>query len=101
MRFFFLEGANGHRVFVQPRGTYRYPSRTTLDLHLERSFITRSGELIAQLDAFNVFASDALTSVQTSVNGAFDAFTGGGSQYGAPRGRIPPRTLRFGAAWRF
>ena len=100
MRYFFLEGANGHRVFVQPRGTYRYPSRTTMDLHLERSFLTRGGELIAQLDAFNVFGSDAVTSIQTSVNGIFDSFAGG-SQYGATRGRIPPRTLRFGAAWRF
>jgi hypothetical protein len=100
-RFFFLDGANGHRIFVQPRGTYRYPSRTTMDLHLERSFLTRGGELLAQFDAFNIFGSDAVTSIQTSVNGLFDAFSAGGSEYGKVRGRVPPRTLRFGAAWRF
>jgi len=98
---FFLDGSNGHRVFVQPRGTYRYPSRTSLDLHLERSFLTRGGELIAQFDAFNVFGSSALTSIQTSVNGLFDAFSHGASEYGKVRGRVPPRTLRFGAAYRF
>ena len=97
---FFLDGANGHRIFVQPRGTYRYPSRTSMDLHLERSFQSRGGELLAQVDAFNVFGSDAVTSIQTSVNGLFDAFTGA-SEYGKVRGRVPPRTLRFGAAWRF
>ncbi len=99
-RWFFLSGASGHRVFVQPRGTYRYPVRTSVDLHLERSFLTRGGELLAQFDAFNVFGSDALTSIQTSVNGLFDAFSHQ-SEYGKVRGRVPPRTLRFGAAYRF
>ena len=54
-----------------------------------------------QFDAFNVFGSSALTSIQTSVNGLFDAFSHGSSEYGKTRGRVPPRTLRFGAAWRF
>jgi len=100
-RGFFLDGSNGHRIFVQPRGTYRYPSRSAVDLHLERSFLTRGGELLAQFDAFNVFGSSALTSIQTSVNGLFDAFSHGASEYGKVRGRVPPRTLRFGEAYRF
>jgi len=100
-RWFFLNEANGHRIFVQPRGTYRYPSRTSVDFHLERSFLSRGGELVAQLDAFNVFGSDALTSIQTSVNGLFDAFSPGSSEFGKVRGRVPPRALRFGAAYRF
>lgn len=101
VRGFFLNAANGHRIFVQPRGSYRYPSRTSVDLHLERSFLTRGGEFLAQFDAFNAFGSDALTSIQTSVNGLFDALMPGYSEYGQVRGRVPPRTLRFGAAYRF
>ena len=100
LRGFFLRSASGHRVFVEPRGSYRYPTRLSADLHLERSFVTRGGELLAQLDVFNVFGSDALTSIQTSVNGIFNAFSGA-SEYGRVRGRVPPRTLRFGATWRF
>lgn len=84
----------------QPRGTSRYPSRTSVDLHLERSFLSKGGELLAQFDAFNVFGSDALSSIQTSVNGLFDAFSHA-SEYGKVRGRVPPRTVRVGAAYRF
>jgi hypothetical protein len=100
-RFRFLFEQAGHRIFVQPRGTYRYPSRTALDLHLEHGFPIRRAEFLVTADAFNVFDAEALTSIQTSVNGLFDAFTPNSSEFGKVRGRMPPRTFRFGAGYRF
>ncbi len=99
-RWWFLLSQAGHRVFVRPRGSYRYPSRTSLDLHLERSVPVRRGELVFSLDGFNVLASDALTEIQTSINGVLSALSGA-SEYGQPRGRVAPRTLRLGAGYRF
>jgi hypothetical protein len=99
-RYFFLFNQAGHRIFVQPRGSFAYPSRTALDLHLERSFPAGRSEFLITADAFNVFGADAVSSIQTSVNGLFDAFTDS-PEFGRVRGRMAPRTLRFGAAYRF
>lgn len=88
----------GHRIFVQPRGTYGYRPRASLDLHLERSFPRGGTEVLLVVDAFNVLGDGSVTGIQTAVN-ALAGFTG--SDYGRVTSRVPPRTLRLGAGVRF
>ena len=84
---------------MQPRGTYRYSSRMSLDLHLERGFVLGRADLSLALDAFNALGAATVSEIQTSVNGNLDpeAF----SAYGQTRQRVPPRTFRLGASVRF
>jgi hypothetical protein len=91
-RFLFRSTA-GHRIFVRPRGTYRYEGRTSLDLHLERSFARArgQGELLVTVDGFNVLGDASVTGIQIDVS----------RDYGRVRSRVAPRTLRLGAGVRF
>jgi len=95
---FLLRSVNGNRLFVQPRGTYRYEVRTSLDLHLERSFPSGRTEMVVSLDGFNVLGDRSVTEIQIAMNAAAGFFE---SDYGRVRGRVPPRTLRLGAGVRF
>jgi hypothetical protein len=93
-----FRSVSGHRIFIQPRGTYRYEARASLDLHLERSFPQGRTEVVLVVDGFNVLGDRSVTGIQTEVN-AISGFTG--SDYGRVRSRVPPRTLRLGAGVRF
>jgi len=95
---FLLRGITGHRLFVQPRGSYRYQSRASLDLHLERSFPRGRAELVLALDGFNVLGDRSVTAIQIEVNAPAGFF---GDDYGRVRARVPPRTLRLGAGVKF
>jgi carboxypeptidase family protein/TonB-dependent receptor-like protein len=95
---FLLRSINGHRLFVQPRGTYRYEARTSLDLHLERGFPVGRTELVMALDGFNVLGDRSVAEIQTAVDAAAGFF---GSDYGRVRSRVPPRTLRLGVGVKF
>ena len=95
---FLFRSVTGHRIFIQPRGTYRYESRASLDLHLERSFPRGRAEVLLVGDGFNVLGAASVTGIQTEVN-AVAGFLG--SDYGRVRSRVPPRTLRLGAGVRF
>lgn len=95
---FLFQSTSGHRIFIQPRGSYRYQSRASLDLHLERSFPTGRTELVLAVDGFNVLGDRSVTEIQTAVNTVAGFF---GSDYGRVRSRVPPRTLRLGAGVRF
>jgi hypothetical protein len=95
---FLLRSISGHRLFIQPRGSYRYQSRASLDLHLERSFPQGRAEVVLALDGFNVLGDRSVTGIQTVVNAAAGFFE---SDYGRVRSRVPPRTLRLGAGVRF
>jgi hypothetical protein len=95
---FLFRSTSGQRIFLQPRGTYRYEARASLDLHLERSFPRGRSEILLVVDAFNVLGDGSVTGIQTVVNtvaGIFD------SDYRRVRSRVPPRTLRLGAGVRF
>lgn len=95
----FFATTNGQRIFVQPRGTYRYPPRTSVDLHLEHGFVAGRTEATIALDSFNTFGAATVTGIQTSVNGSLDPdFL---SSYGQTIARVPPRTFRLGVAVRF
>ena len=89
---------SGHRIFIQPRGSYRYEGRASLDVHLERSFPRGRTEIVLVVDGFNVLGDQSVTGIQTEVN-AIAGFIG--SDYGRVRSRVPPRTLRLGAGVRF
>jgi hypothetical protein len=93
-----FRSTGGHRIFVLPRGTYRYETRSSLDLHLERSFPQGRREIVLMADAFNVFAAQDVLATQTVVNSVGGLTT---SDYGRVLGRVPPRTLRLSAAVRF
>ena len=95
---FLFRSVTGDRIFVQPRGTYRYEARASLDLHLERSFPRGRAEVVLVVDGFNVLGDQSVTGIQTEVN-AIAGFAG--SDYGRVRSRVPPRTLRLGAGVRF
>ena len=95
---FLLRSVNGNRLFVQPRGAYRYEVRTSLDLHLERSFPSGRTEVVLSLDGFNVLGDRSITEIQIAVNAAAGFFE---SDYGRVRSRVPPRTLRVGAGVKF
>jgi hypothetical protein len=99
LRSLFFNTINGQRIFVQPRGTYRYPPRTSVDLHLEHSFAAGRTEATVAFDTFNTFGAATVTGIQTSVNGSLDPdFL---SIYGQTTARVPPRTFRVGVAVRF
>ncbi len=95
---FLFRTISGHRIFIQPRGTYRYESRASLDLHLERSFPRGRTEVVLVLDGFNVLGDGSVTGIETEVNAVAGLF---GSDYGRVRSRVPPRTLRLGGGVRF
>lgn len=95
---FLFQTITGHRIFIQPRGSYRYQSRATLDLHLERSILQRGTEMVLGLDCFNILGDRSVVAIETHVNrpaGFFD------SDYGRVRGRVPPRTVRLTLSARF
>jgi hypothetical protein len=95
---FLFRSVSGHRIFIQPRGTYRYEARASLDLHLERSFPRGRTEVVLVVDGFNVLGDRSVTGIQTEVNAMAGFF---GSDYGRVRSRVAPRTLRLGAGVRF
>ena len=99
LRGFFFNTVNGQRIFVEPRGTFRYPSRTSLDFHLERWFALGRAQASVALDAFNALGGSAITEVQTSVNGSLDPDFP--TAFGETRQRVAPRTFRMGVALRW
>lgn len=95
---FLFSTTAGHRMFIRPRGSFRYESRASLDLHLERSVPRGRAEVVLTADGFNVLGDRSVVGIQTGVNtvaGIFD------TDYGRVRARVPPRTLRLGAGVRF
>jgi carboxypeptidase family protein len=99
LRSYFFSTTTGQRIFVQPRGTYRYPPRASLDVHLERAFSLGRAEASVALDAFNALGASTITGIQTSVNGSLDPDNF--SAYNQTTARVPPRTLRIAAGVRF
>ena len=65
---FLFQSTAGHRLFIQPRGTYRYEGRASLDLHLERSFARGQNELLVTVDGFNVLGDASVTGIQIDVS---------------------------------
>ncbi|MFN2565110.1 MAG: TonB-dependent receptor domain-containing protein [Gemmatimonadaceae bacterium] len=83
----------GQTVFVEPRGSRSYASRTNLDAHLEWRAPGRA-RLVVAADVFNVLGSNAIVSVKTAIDDQVIADPT--SRLGATRLRVPPRTVRLG-----
>jgi hypothetical protein len=95
---FLVRSLTGHRIFLQPRGAYRYEARASLDLHLERSFSPAPREVVLMADVFNLLGDRSVTGIQYTVNPAGPF---GEDDYGRVRSRVAPRTLRLSAGVRF
>ncbi len=94
-----FDGVRGQTILLEERGTRKYPARMSLDLRAEQAVSTRYGEWSFSADLFNVLGSSAITQRNLTVNdGIIQDPT---SLFGAPRLRVPPRALRFGAALEF
>lgn len=93
-----LASINGERMFLLPRGSYRFETRASLDLHLERTVAVGRRELELTLDGFNVLGDRSISAIETNVNSTVGIFS---HDYGRARARVAPRTLRIGGGIRF
>jgi hypothetical protein len=94
IRFGELDATMGQTIFLEERGLRKYGARVNVDLRLERSFSLARAEWALTADVFNVLASDAVIANNLTVNDQIsDDPT---SLFGAPRLRVPPRSLRLG-----
>jgi hypothetical protein len=85
----------GQTIFVEPRGSRQYASRSIADAHLEWSGLAqRLHGAVLTADLFNVTDSHAIVEVKTTIDD--QAVADPTSRLGAPRLRVPPRTLRLG-----
>ncbi len=99
--------SEGQNIFVGPRGAPTMPTRTRLDVHLERALPGPLANAYASLDMFNVFNSDAVTKFNASVNNGRNYYffltppfgeprIDANEYYAAVRQRVAPRTIRLG-----
>ena len=102
----------GNEIFVGPRGLPTLPSRSNLDVRLERLFRYGGHDLAVSLDLFNLFRNRSVTQLNTMVNNGpdygfpvrYSVLSPGISPneyYQAPEERVPPRALRLGVAFYF
>ena len=85
----------GQTIFVEPRGSRQYASRSIADVHLEWRGLPRVlHAAVLTADLFNVTDSHAIVEVKTTIDD--QATADPTSRLGAPRLRVPPRTLRLG-----
>jgi hypothetical protein len=92
-------GIDGETIYLEERGSRTYDPRFLLDLHIDKVVPLREIEWVIALDVFNVFNTDAVTSVKTFVN---DQITDDPTTaFEAVRFRLPPRTIRLSTALNF
>ena len=85
----------GQTIFVEPRGSRTYDSRTIVDAHAEWNARIRSRPgVVLTADLFNLTGSHAILNVKTTIDD--QAVADPTSYLGAPRLRVAPRTLRLG-----
>ncbi|MES2179765.1 MAG: TonB-dependent receptor [Gemmatimonadota bacterium] len=90
------QGVSRQRFYTKQQGSLRYSGRTTVDVHLERAFVTASGSLTLLVDGFNVFGARNPTLFNTALSS--DADPNSLTKFGTPLARQAPRQLRVGAA---
>ncbi len=110
--FQLLYPLDGQQVFVGPRGLPALTSRSNLDVRVERMFDYRGHQLSVSMDVFNLTRNRSITRLNTAVNNGPDygfrtsqsLFSPGiapNQYFQAPEERVPPRSLRIGAAFYF
>jgi hypothetical protein len=93
-----LFGVDGEAIFIEQRGSRAFDAQATLDLHVDKVIPIGGTDIVVGLDAFNIFGSDAITSVKTTVNDQI--MSDPTTQFGAPRFRVAPRSVRLMASFR-
>jgi hypothetical protein len=83
----------GQQILLEQRGARHFASRDVLDAHLE--WRAPRGNIVAELDLFNVFGNNALLAIKTTVDD--QSVSDPSSRFGAARQRVQPRALRIGA----
>jgi len=87
-------GVVGQTILLEERGSRKLPSRTNVDLRLERRLDLRLFDAVFSGDLFNAFGSDAIVQRNLTVNDftTIDPT----SIFGAPRRRVSPIRLQIG-----
>ncbi len=91
-------------VFTEPMGSRRYPSRTNLDLRLEKTFtFAEKYRLGIMIDIFNVFNADTITSWgnRTEYDWYEDLSEYPASDGHQVYGLVAPRAIRLGLRFFF
>ncbi|HZJ00161.1 MAG TPA: carboxypeptidase regulatory-like domain-containing protein [Gemmatimonadaceae bacterium] len=89
-----LTAVEGQTILLEERGNRKYPSRSNLDLRLERRFKGPGFDWLATADAFNVLASDAVIERNLTINDQIS--TDPTSTFAAPRRRVNPLAIQLG-----
>jgi Carboxypeptidase regulatory-like domain/TonB dependent receptor len=91
--------------FLEPRGSRRFPTDTTLDLRFEKNFNLGSRDRIGVfLEVLNSFNRDTITNVVTRVPSQEITYAPGQSQavlFESPSAIIAPRQVQLAARWSF
>jgi hypothetical protein len=95
-----LFGVDQEVIFLEQRGTREFDSYTELDVHLDRPIrLGKDLEVVLGIDVFNALNESAVSEVERLVNSYEDVGTGLVSDFGEPRLRRFPRTVRLSAAF--
>ncbi len=90
---------SGEDIFLETRGSRELDSVFRVDLHFDWAPTTTYGRWVLALDIFNLFNTNAVTDLKSSVN---DQIPGEPTTFfGAPRFREIPRSLRLTTSFRF
>jgi hypothetical protein len=88
-------------VRLEPRGSRRLPTRTVLDLRLEKTFGLGRGRLGLYADVTNAFNASTAVSAQRRVPDATIPGFAEPVAFGAPAAILPPRQMALGARYSF
>jgi len=100
IHYSYFSDVDGEVIFLEERGNQELDDFSRLDLRFEKIFKFQKGyKFLLTLDAFNLFNEDAITRMETSVNGQNPSDPG--SLYGAVRRLQRPRTLQFRASFQW
>jgi hypothetical protein len=86
-------------VRLEPLGSRRLPSRSVLDLRIEKTIRVGRGRIGVYADITNVFNASTTTTAQASVPSA--SVAGHDVAFGAPLEILPARQAILGARWSF
>jgi hypothetical protein len=96
---------SSRQPFLEPRGSRRFPTDTTLDLRFEKNFNLGSRDRIGVfLEVLNSFNRDTITNVVTRVPSQEITYAPGQSQavlFESPSAIIAPRQVQLAARWSF
>jgi hypothetical protein len=91
----------GGTLRLEPRGSRRLPTRTVLDLRVERAFAVGRGRLGLYADVTNAFNAGTAVSAQARVPSASIPGFAQPVAFGAPAAILPARQVAFGARFSF